>query len=227
MSTVGRELLRRDLTMKTLVRVASRRDEAERTRFQLDYAQHYTADQLVSIDETGVDVSQCFRKKGRSPKGTRAVRFDVLPRGRRFSVLPAISINDGVLLVDVTSGTNNTETFNNFILRLLDRMNPYPESNSVILMDNLNIHRSELLEAEVERRGMRVLFTPKYSPDLNPIEEGFSCFKAWLRNQGQYAHRDLAGGVDADPHGLLAEGIHAVMTPERVTGWFRHCGYIS
>ena len=33
--------------------------------------------------------------------------------------------------------------------------------------------------------GMRLLYLPPYSPDFNPIEEAFSCIKAWIR-----LHRD-------------------------------------
>ena len=33
---------------------------------------------------------------------------------------------------------------------------------------------------------MRLVYLPSYSPDLNPIEEGFSAMKAWIRNHWDY-----------------------------------------
>jgi hypothetical protein len=59
----------------------------------------------------------------------------------RFSVLPALSLNEGILHVDVVEGSFDTELFYQFIERVLDQMEPYPASNSVIVMDNCRIHK--------------------------------------------------------------------------------------
>lgn len=54
-------------------------------------------------------------------------------------------------------------------------MQPYPASNSVLLMDNCGIHTSETLHEIVEDQGCGLEFAPPYSPDFNPIKESFSC----------------------------------------------------
>jgi transposase len=59
-------------------------------------------------------------------------------------------------------------------------MNRFPGSRSVLLMDNCGIHTSETLRELVEEQGCRLEFTPPYSPDLNPIEESFSCGEWYL-----------------------------------------------
>jgi len=46
-----------------------------------------------------------------------------------------------MLSVKVVEGSFNTELFTGFIETLLDRMNPYPARNSVIVMDNCKIHK--------------------------------------------------------------------------------------
>jgi DDE superfamily endonuclease len=70
----------------------------------------------------------------------------------RFSVLPAISLTDGVLYCSIVEGSFCTETFSQFIERLLDKMEPYPSPNSVIVMDNCRIHKHRDIVAIIEAR---------------------------------------------------------------------------
>ena len=60
-------------------------------------------------------------------------------------------------------------------------MLPFPQKNSVLVMDNARIHHNEKIISIVEEFGGRVLFLPPYSPDFNPIELAFSVIKSWLR----------------------------------------------
>ena len=48
-------------------------------------------------------------------------------------------------------------------------------------MDNTAIHRVDGVWELVEAHGLRLVYLPAYSLDLNPIEEVFSSIKAWLR----------------------------------------------
>jgi len=59
----------------------------------------------------------------------------------RFSVLPALSLYDGILHCDIVEGSFDTQLFYQFIERVLNQMQPYPASNSVIVMDNCRIHK--------------------------------------------------------------------------------------
>jgi hypothetical protein len=63
-----------------------------------------------------------------------------------FSVLPALSLNDGILHCDVVEGSFCTESFCRFIEKVLDNMQPYPNPNSVLVMDNCRIHRHPMIE---------------------------------------------------------------------------------
>jgi hypothetical protein len=73
---------------------------------------------------------------------------------------------------------------------------------------------------------MRLLFLPPYSPDLDPIEEGFSAMKAWLRRNRDFVLGELTGHADCDPHRLLWSAVFESMTPENIRGWYRHSGYV-
>jgi hypothetical protein len=69
-----------------------------------------------------------------------------------YSVLPALSLNDGIIHCKIREGTFRSDSFKEFILGLLDQMQPYPAPNSVIVMDNCKIHkREDILQAILDR----------------------------------------------------------------------------
>jgi hypothetical protein len=72
-----------------------------------------------------------------------------------YSVLPALSLN-GIIHVKIVENAFNMDSFNEFIMELLDQMNPYDAEehppNSVIILDNCRIHRSpEMIRTVLER----------------------------------------------------------------------------
>ena len=48
-------------------------------------------------------------------------------------------------------------------------------------MDNLGSHRGKAVRRAIRQAGAKLFFLPKYSPDLNPIEQVFSKLKHGLR----------------------------------------------
>ena len=66
-------------------------------------------------------------------------------------MLPALSL-DGPLYLMAQEGAYNSNDFVRFVNRLLDAMNPYPENNSVIVMDNASIHKAACLRPMIEQR---------------------------------------------------------------------------
>lgn len=69
----------------------------------------------------------------------------------RYSILPALSL-DGILAVDIVEGSFTSKTFARFNDGLLDQMNPFPGPNSVIIMDNCRIHKSEAILDMIQER---------------------------------------------------------------------------
>lgn len=60
----------------------------------------------------------------------------------RYSLLPALSM-DGMIYAKIVEGSFTAELFQEFISSLLDRMQPFPAANSVIVMDNTQIHKNQ------------------------------------------------------------------------------------
>ena len=116
-------------------------------------------------------------------------------------------------------------------------MNPYPQDRSIIVLDNCAIHKTHALREIVKGHGCLLMFLPPYSPDLNPIEESFSCgtyyylfithfvpltiylsVKAWIRHNWVHIQSHKY------PEIALLESSQ-VITPEKSKEWFRHSGY--
>ena len=127
----------------------------------------YRPEQLVFVDESSCD-RRISRKYGCAVRGQRATKKTVFVRGKRFysswlldhnpylhrhrfSVLPAISL-DGILTVKIVEGSYDSDSFARFINGLLYHMNPFPGPNSVIVMDNCRIHKSDLVREIIEGR---------------------------------------------------------------------------
>nr|GAT43019.1 predicted protein [Mycena chlorophos] len=213
------------MTFSTQVsRTARERNEDKRLEYQALIGDLYSAEMLVFLDESHCDRRTMQRRWAWAPEGDRAHRKDFFIRGTKYSVLPAISL-DGILHLDIITRSWTAVEFENYIETLLDNMKPYPQPNSVLVMDNASTHHFEGLREIVEGRGMHLIYLPAYSPDFNPIEEGFSAMKAWLRQNRDYALLELTG--DGNAFGVLWEALYTAMTSENIAGWFADSGYIA
>jgi transposase len=94
---------------------------------------------------------------------------------------------------------------------------PTLKEGQVVVMDNLQVHKSSRVRKLVESVGASVLFLPPYySPDFSPIEEAFSKIKAILRRIEARTQQTL---VEA-----IGQALDAVSHRDAL-GWFAHCGY--
>jgi hypothetical protein len=59
---------------------------------------------------------------------------------------------DGIIALEILAQPFTAATFRGFIEGLLEQMNPWPQRNSVIVMDNASIHKGEDIRTLVEAR---------------------------------------------------------------------------
>ena len=93
---------------------------------------------------------------------------------------------------------------------------PTLKEGQMVVMDNLQVHKSTRVRELIEGAGAQVLFLPPYSPDSSPIEEAFSKVKGILRRAGARAREALMGAS-----GLALDAV----SRRDAVGWFKHCGY--
>jgi transposase len=68
-----------------------------------------------------------------------------------------------------------------FLAYVRDFLVPTLNPGDVVIMDNLGSHRGKAVRRAIREAGAKLIFLPKYSPDLNPIEQVFSKLKHGLR----------------------------------------------
>jgi transposase len=112
-ATIQRELVRANISTKKLKKIASERNENLRADFIQRMAQ-YTPEQLGFLDEVSKDERTSCRRRGRSTKGTRAMKKGVFVRGRRFSAEGLLSL-DGMVAFTVVEGSMNRDRFLEFL----------------------------------------------------------------------------------------------------------------
>ena len=83
-------------------------------------------------------------------------------------------------------------------------------------MDNLGSHKGQAVRQAIRSAGAKLFFLPKYSPDLNPIEQVFAKLKHLLRKA---AARNLEAVVAA-----VGELLSAYTAPE-CANYFANAGY--
>ena len=82
-------------------------------------------------------------------------------------------------------------------------------------MDNIRTHHVKEVQTLLQEAGMKLLYLPAYSPDLNPIEPMWSKIKAILRKLKIRLLPLL-------PHGI-AEAF-SLIRPSDCSGWFSAAG---
>ena len=73
----------------------------------------------------------------------------------------------------------NADSFRIYVKQALA---PTLRPGDLVIADNLASHRRPDIRAAIRRAGAKLFLLPKYSPDLNPIEQVFAKLKHLLRN---------------------------------------------
>ncbi len=202
---------------------AAEADEEEREGFR-DLVAEMPHGRFLFVDETGVN-TDLARRYGRAPRGERVVDATV-PRNTPANLSLVGAMNkEGILCSMELEGAIDGAAFLVFVEEVLS---PHLKRGDFVVLDNLNTHTLPKVEAAIYARGAFLLFLPRYSPDLNPIEKAWSKLKTYLKTalrgrpkrvfSGQFGrqaescqHQPAHGQVD---HTLLAFGQELVVAAQ-------------
>lgn len=205
---------------KKVARQIAREQSAELRDFYLYNLTQFQSYHLVFIDESGCDKRIGFRRTGWSPLGVAPVQVAKFHRDKRYQILPAYT-QDGILLSRVFQGSTDNEVFEDYIEQLLPHCGRWPEPKSVLVMDNASFHHTERLEQMCCDAGVKLMYLPPYSPDLNPIEEFFAELKAFIKKHW----RDFEDTPEQGFNSFLEWCIDMVGgKQDSARGHFRHAG---
>ena len=129
------------------------------------------------LDETGCKTDMT-KQYAYSLGGSRAVDSAPLSKPKNTTILSSIQL-DGTLRYTTFSGGTTVERFKRY---LETDLIPHLNGNSVLIMDNMKSHHAKAVKKLLDSSGVRYIYLPPYSPDLNPIEKLWSKQRLFCAN---------------------------------------------
>lgn len=105
-----------------------------------------------------------------------------------------------------------------FLLYVENVLVPTLKPGDIVIMDNLGSHKGKAVRRAIRAVGAYLFFLPKYSPDLNPIEQLFAKLKHWLRKAAKRTFETVTNA--------LAQILDTV-TVQECANYFANAGYIG
>ena len=115
--------------------------------------------------------------RGWAPKGERLMAKAPFGHWHTMTLVAALR-HDRIEAPWLLDGPINGERFRTYVEKVLV---PTLRPDDVVIMDNLGSHKGQPVRRAIRRAGAKLLLLPKYSPDLNPIEQVFAKLKHLLR----------------------------------------------
>jgi transposase len=113
----------------------------------------------------------------------------------------------------LSKGRSTAESFRTYVAKVLL---PTLRPGDIVVLDNLGSHRGRAVRQLIRSVGAKLFFLPKYSPDLNPIEQVFAKLKHLIR-------KAAARTIDA-VCAAIGEALQA-FTPEECANYLKNSGY--
>ena len=118
----------------------------------------------VYLDESAV--KEQMRTHGRALAGEAVCDKISGKKTQKENIISAICQNKFIAPM-VFTGSMNADLFYSWVETVLI---PELKPNQVVIMDNATYHHKSEVKELFEDAGIRVLYLPPYSPELNPIE---------------------------------------------------------
>ena len=128
------------------------------------------------IDETWTKTNMA-PLRGWGPRGARVRGTAPFGRWKTLTFIAALR-HDRIDAPCLFDGPINAQSFLAYVQTFLV---PTLKPGDVVVLDNLGSHRGKAVRKAIRATGARLLFLPKYSPDLNPIEQVFAKLKHLMR----------------------------------------------
>ena len=150
--------------------------------------------------------------RGWAPRGRRLTAKVPHGRWKTMTFVAALRHNriDAPWLLE---GPIDGESFRIYVEKVLV---PTLRPGDIVLLDNLGSHKGKAIRQLIRAAGAKLFFLPKYSPDLNPIEQVFAKLKHLLRKAAARTVETVCAAIGE---------VLGAFTPEECTNYFRNSGY--
>ena len=168
-------------------------------------------ERLVFIDETWTKTNM-EPLRGWAPRGERLVASAPHGHWKTMTFVAALRC-DRIEAPWLLDGPINGEAFKTYLEKVLA---PTLKPGDLVIMDNLGSHKGGAIRRAIRAARAKLFFLPKYSPDLNPIEQVFAKLKHLLRKAAARTIETLTAAVGE----LLG-----AYTAEECANYFTNAGY--
>lgn len=127
---------------------------------------------VVSLDEVGFRTTE-LSMFGYSTTPIHKEMFNA--KRQKFSCCMAITSNGLLHYNLIKESAFNKCRFYAFIKVLIPLM--LSSGKDILIMDNINFHHSKIIKHLLSEHNIKIIYTPPYSPQFNPIEIAFSIIK--------------------------------------------------
>jgi len=190
-----------------------RPDVARRRAQWTKYQDRVEPERLVFIDETWTKTNMA-PLRGWAPRGKRLVAKVPHRRWKTTTFVAALRLNR-IEAPWLLEGPIDGESFRTYVARVLV---PTLRSGDIVIMDNLGSHKGKAVRDLIRSVGAKLFFLPKYSPDLNPIEQAFAKLKHLLRKAAARTVETVCAAIGE---------ILGTFTPQECANYFRNSGYLT
>jgi putative transposase len=188
-----------------------RPDVAHRRAQWTKYQDRIAAERLVFIDETWTKTNMA-PLRGWAPCGQRLTA--TVPHGHwQTTTFVAALRHDRIEAPWLLDGPIDGKSFATYVEKVLV---PTLRPGDIVIMDNLGSHKGKAVRRLIRAAGAKLFFLPKYSPDLNPIEQVFAKLKHLLRKEAARTVEAVCAAV-----GKLLR----TFTPLECANYFANAGY--
>jgi transposase len=194
--------------------IASERDRPDIARRRARWAKRQKQiepERLVFIDETWTKTNMA-PLRGWAARGARLIAK--VPHGHwKTLTFVAALRHDRIEAPFVLDGPINGECFKTYVEKVLV---PTLAPGDLVILDNLGSHKGKAIRRAIRAAGAKLFFLPKYSPDLNPIEQVFAKLKHLLREAAARTVESVIAAIGQ----LLG-----TYTTRECTNYFSNAGY--
>jgi transposase len=188
-----------------------RPDIARRRAQWIKYRGRVDPARLVFIDETWTRTDMA-PLRGWAPRGSRLPAK--VPHGRwNTATFLAALRHDRIEAPWLLEGPIDGDGFQTYVEKVLV---PTLRPGDIVVMDNLGSHKGKIVRRLIRAAGAKLFFLPKYSPDLNPIEQVFAKLKHLLRKAEARTVEAICTAIGQ----LLGS-----FTPAECNNFFKNAGY--
>ncbi len=150
--------------------------------------------------------------RGWAPEGERLLAKAPFGHWNTMTFVAALR-HDRIEAPWLLDGPMNGERFRVYVEKVLA---PTLLPGDLVVMDNLGSHKGQAVRQAIRQAGAKLFLLPKYSPDLNPIEQVFAKLKHLLRKAAARTKDTVCTTI-----GTLLQ----TYTPQECANYLKNSGY--